>query len=174
MIPKAYQERVCDVCGYRDPSVYRVEDREICAECWKRENGKTTTDIHHPYGRSRPETVKIPANLHAYLTEGQKRWPKIIKKLPNDPLLQIAYFQRETYDLIQWVILHPGELQKKQRHELILKANERSHRVRSPHALQEQVNQILGLLCYQFEECSDWLIAYHFFMVKKYGQDYYT
>jgi hypothetical protein len=152
MIPRAYKDCVCGYCGYRDLSVYQNHNDPICAECWKRQHGKTTSDNHHLYGRTRNDTVLIPANLHAYLTEAKKSWPKVLNNFPIDPLLQIAYSLRMIKDLVTWYLNHPEKFKT---------------------LLREQIDQIFLAVSINLENYSDWLIALQNHLVKVNGKDYY-
>jgi hypothetical protein len=151
MIPRAYEERVCGYCGYRDVSVYPNHGDPICAECWKRKHGKATSEYHHPFGRSIPETVYIPANLHAYFTKVKTAWPKDLHTYPIQPLLQIAYHLRNKNDLDNWLVNHPEVFVAPQRDQLI---------------------PAIRTYALNFESDSDYLISLHDALVKVLGKDY--
>ena len=152
MIPRAYKDLVCGYCGYRDSSVYVNRGDFICAECWKQQHGKTTSDIHHIYGRSRNDIVLIPANLHAYLTEEKKSWPKVLACFPIDPILQIAYSQRMIKDLVTWNL---------------------NHREYFTTPKRDQVDQLFLAVSINLENYSDWLVALQAYLVKVNGKEYY-
>jgi hypothetical protein len=153
MIPRAYEDRVCEYCGYRDISVYLKNDHAICPECWKSRNEKAISEYHHVYGRTKNVTVQIPANLHAYITLVRNSWPKVISRYPDDPILQIAYAQRHIYDLVGWCLNHPEKLENK--------------------TARPQVFRLIQECSRNFEIYSDWLIALQAYLVKVNGTGYF-
>ncbi len=173
MIPRAHKDRTCMWCGYRDPSVYRKDGQTICAECWKKRHGIAATDIHHLYGRSRDETVEIPANPHAYLTQKHEGWPECLKTFPDEPLLQIAYILRMALDLVKWLLAHQEELDRLDTYDKFFKPYgglAALNGIFSP--ARYQVDRMLHRIALNLEKCSDWLIALRLFLLKEYGPDY--
>jgi hypothetical protein len=86
----------------------------ICAECLRKQTGKSVFDAHHPAGgANHPSTLKIPSNDHrSDLSDAQYDWPKDTWKNPQgSPLLAGAacirgYCDTNTYltnTLLFWV-----------------------------------------------------------------------
>jgi hypothetical protein len=153
MIPRAFEVRVCENCGYRDISVYLNHGHPICAECWKQKNGKAIYEYHHLYGRTRDDTILIPANHHAYITTVRNNWPKVLHKFSEDPILQIAYSQRNINDLLGWYLNHPDSFSKGSSRGSIL--------------------HVLQAVTVNLENYSDWVIALQRVLVNEKGNKYY-
>jgi hypothetical protein len=64
--------------------------------------GISPMESHHPEMRvNSPETVSIPANLHADLTAKQLKWPDSLKAYSDDSLIQIARRYRVMMDYLE-------------------------------------------------------------------------
>ncbi len=76
-------------------------DPAICAECQRRNEGKSIYDDHHPAGKANdPTTVPTPVNDHrAVLNVAQYDWPKQTRENPlGSPLLAHAARSRGYLD----------------------------------------------------------------------------
>lgn len=92
-------------CGEARPEALIAGSKPmICAECKRKQKGKTTMDDHH-FGRraNNPLTVPVPVNDHsADLTVAQQDWPKETRDNPDgSPLLAAAACIRGFVD---WVV----------------------------------------------------------------------
>ena len=175
MIPTFREVLSCMYCSYRDSYVFWNKGSPICAECWKRLHGKTITDIHHLYGRSRTDTIPIPANLHAYLTESQKGWPDMLKKFPNDPLLQIAYLLRAIKNLIDWTLTHLEQVDSQGNYAEFFKPYGDILEIKGAFSIvRYQVNEMFLQISLNLENASDWLVALQTILVEQFGKDYQT
>lgn len=79
----------------------------VCAACLRKSKGQSTTDKHHPAGRSNsPATVAIPVNDHrTVLSVAQYDWPKATLENPHGtPLLRAAACIRGFVDTVHYLI----------------------------------------------------------------------
>jgi hypothetical protein len=79
----------------------------ICAECQRRQQGKTTHDKHHPFGKANsPITASVPVNDHrAELSEAQHDWPKRTRENPDgSPALKGAGIIRGFVDMMIYLV----------------------------------------------------------------------
>ena len=95
-------------CGETRPlALIRDGDSVICAECQRKQHGKTPDDDHHVGGRNNhPATVEVPANDHrAILSAKQYDWPKEVRENPDgSPFLAAAACIRGAADTIVYVV----------------------------------------------------------------------
>jgi len=81
-------------CGEDRPyALIAGSDPVTCAECKRKNEGKTTVDEHHVAGKANsPLTISVPANDHrAQLSVEQYGWPKDTLRNPDgSPLLAAA------------------------------------------------------------------------------------
>src|SRR5207245_2372214 len=85
----------------------RENDRVICHECKRKENGMKTEDDHHFAGQANsPIIISLPANDHvAELTPAQKDWPRItLENRDGSPLLAAAASLRGFIDTVLHLI----------------------------------------------------------------------
>jgi hypothetical protein len=101
-------------CTETDPFALSGADPNIiCQEHVADQLGKSWTQDHHPSGRQNSsETVPVPANDHAPVSEMQTLWPRETLRNPTgSPLLRAAAAIRGWLDImhllidrtIQWV-----------------------------------------------------------------------
>lgn len=97
-------------CGETQPQALIT----ICAECLRKQDGKSVLDAHHPAGRANhPLTVKVPANAHrAILSDAQYDWPKETWENPRGSPLRAGaasirgYYETTDYlneELLFWI-----------------------------------------------------------------------
>jgi len=78
----------------------------ICAECDRKQYGRTAFDSHHVAGRANsPVTIPIPANDHrAELSEPQRLWPTQTLENPDgSPLLAAAACVLGVVDTVRYL-----------------------------------------------------------------------
>jgi hypothetical protein len=67
---------------------------------------RSAVEAHHPLGRQlSSETVRSPANLHAWQSERQRDWPTVLRT-EQDPLIVVAAALRAIGDFCAWVAAH--------------------------------------------------------------------
>jgi hypothetical protein len=80
----------------------------ICAACQRKQEGRTTMDDHHVFGKANDPTTTIPApvNEHrAELSPAQQDWPTQTLRNPDgSPLLAAAARVRGFVDTIVYLI----------------------------------------------------------------------
>lgn len=94
-------------CGEVRPLALIAGSRPVlCIEGNKQRRGISIMEKHHIAGRNNsPETLSIPANDHAELSEDQRDWPKeTLENRDGSPLLKAAACMRGFIDLIRRLI----------------------------------------------------------------------
>jgi|SRR5579872_3060019 len=98
----------CCSCGEDRPAALITGSRPtMCAACQRAAEGRTTTDLHHSFGRANsPATIQVPVNDHrAILSIAQMRWPKSTLRNPEgSPLLAGAACLRGFIDTVLYLI----------------------------------------------------------------------
>jgi hypothetical protein len=96
-------EAKCSVCGETRPEALIEGSKPmICAECSRKANGQSITDLHHVAGRRNHSlTVPVPVNDHrAELTPAMYDWPRETRENPDEaPLLAFAAHIRGFCDM---------------------------------------------------------------------------
>ena len=93
----------CLVCKVQEPDVLVRVD--LCREPLNMLRGISPLENHHPEGRANnPETIKIPANIHAVLTAKQTQWPEDLRHPSKDPLIQIDRRLLVMQDFIEYFL----------------------------------------------------------------------
>src|ERR1035437_7042234 len=83
----------CSRCGYPDAGgLCDLDGEAVCYGCLLIARGLSPFEGHHVVGRKNSdEVVDVPANLHHYLNQRQREWPKSLEaNVTRDPLLAIA------------------------------------------------------------------------------------
>ncbi len=97
------KRKPCTICGMND--YHSIVLISVCRECLNILQGLSTFESHHPEKRiNSPNTISIPANLHAVLTAKQLKWPESLKTYSDDPLIQIARRIRVTRDYLEYLL----------------------------------------------------------------------
>lgn len=95
-------------CGEKRPEALIAGTHPIvCASCKRKQEGKTTMDKHHVFGRANdPTTIEIPVNDHrAVLSVAQQDWLKQTLENPHgSPLLRAAGCIRGFVDTVLHLI----------------------------------------------------------------------
>jgi hypothetical protein len=98
----------CTYCPeVRPEALIAKSDPLICAECKRRQEGKTIMDHHHVAMRANsPTTIPVPINDHrAVLSVAQYEWPKKTRENPEgSPLIAAAGCIRGVMDYIFYLI----------------------------------------------------------------------
>ena len=91
----------CLICEIQTPDV--LVQAYLCREHFSMLRGISPVENHHPEGQANsPETVTIPANVHAILTALQNQGPETLLHPSNDPVLQIARRLKVLQDFIRY------------------------------------------------------------------------
>jgi len=102
------QHTDCTECGESRPeALISGSNPRICAECQRKQQGRSPFDLHHVAGqRNHPATVAIPANDHrAHLSPAQYNWPpRTLKNPDRSPLLVVAACIRGFIDFAEYCI----------------------------------------------------------------------
>jgi hypothetical protein len=97
-------------CGESRPEALITGSSPItCAECRRKTEGKSTTDLHHPAGKSNNSvTIPISVNDHrAILSTDQYDWPKRTLENPeSSPLIAAAACVRGFISTISYLVVH--------------------------------------------------------------------
>ena len=94
------KKKPCIICGSQISEA--LVSVHICREDLNRFHGLPPYENHHPESRANsPETIHIPANIHAMLTAMQVRWAETLKSVNGDPVIQIARRIQVTQDFIE-------------------------------------------------------------------------
>ena len=97
-------------CGESRPEALVAGSQPIiCAGCLRSANGRSTLDMHHPFGRANsPVTISVPVNDHrARLSVDQADWPKsTLMNAEGSPLLAAAAGIRGFMDTVLYLIEH--------------------------------------------------------------------
>jgi len=95
-------------CGENRPEALIPKSKPTtCHRCKREQEGKTTMDKHHPFGKSNsPVTVEVPVNDHrADLSVAQYDWPKQTRENPDgSPLIAAAGCVRGFVDTVVYLI----------------------------------------------------------------------
>ncbi len=100
-------DSVCPHCGERDPrALQRRGSLVACYEFWRLQDGRDTTEAHHPAGQHNlPNTVRIPGNDHRVLSCDQLGWPQeTLRNADGSPLLKAAAAIRGWLDVLRLLI----------------------------------------------------------------------
>jgi hypothetical protein len=98
----------CQHCGWPDSVALGKDESGItCYACQHIRNGRTTTERHHPLGRSSdPATVMVEGNIHRALSDLQIAWPTDVLRNPErDPLLWLAAAMLGLHDHLAWWVV---------------------------------------------------------------------
>lgn len=95
--------RPCMFC--REGNYRSLVSVSLCRNHLNMIRGISPFENHHPEGRvNSPETVSIPADVHAVLTAKQLDWADPLKAHNDDPLIQIARRIRVTMDYLEYLL----------------------------------------------------------------------
>lgn len=98
-------QRRC-LCGEAQPEAL-IRETAWCAECQRKQQGRTTEDEHHYAGAANdPTTIAVPVNDHrAELSAAQLDWPKQTRENPDgSPALAGAARVRGFVDTVVYLI----------------------------------------------------------------------
>jgi len=107
-------DRKCACGESRSEALIPGSDPIMCHECWRKQEGKTVMDDHHPAGDANdPTTIPTPVNDHrAELNVAQYDWPKpTLENTDASPLLARAACIRGYLDTNEYLaerLLLPG------------------------------------------------------------------
>ena len=94
----------CVSCGEDRPEALIAGSKPmICAECQRKQQGKSVEDDHHPAGEANnPLTIPVPVNDHrAELNTAQQDWPRETRENSRgSPLLKAAGCMRGFIDTL--------------------------------------------------------------------------
>ena len=92
----------CLLCGEQE--TLALSKVVLCREHLCMLRGISPVENHHPEGQANsPETITIPANVHAVLTALQNQWSEILRYPSNDPAVQIARRLKVLQDFIRYL-----------------------------------------------------------------------
>ena len=95
-------------CGESRPEALIPKSKPTtCHRCKREQEGKTTMDKHHPFGKSNsPVTIEVPVNDHrADLNVAQYDWPKQTRENSDgSPLIAAAGCVRGFIDTVVHLI----------------------------------------------------------------------
>jgi hypothetical protein len=97
----------CACSEARPGALIAGSDPVTCAECDRKEHGKTALDNHHVAGRANSSiTVPVPVNDHrAILNEAQYDWPKNTLENPEaSPFLAGAAYIRGLANTVTYLV----------------------------------------------------------------------
>ncbi|MHB9129876.1 MAG: hypothetical protein ACYDBB_02145 [Armatimonadota bacterium] len=72
----------CPICGYAAlAALVQYRNTILCYECMLEMQGKSPIELHHVFGRSKPDVVPLPGNLHRIITAYGILWdfPTVIE-----------------------------------------------------------------------------------------------